>query len=267
MIAAGCGKLTHLSGPRRSAVTMTAWPLFRPRLAIACAVLALPFAFGGAADAAMYGKVENGRVSILYADVPPADRSYRLYSNNNNRFNVHPNAYRSLQMREQAKRELAAIEAQVANSRRIPAQTYAHGPVRMPSTFDKHIHAAAAETKVDPGLIKAVISVESGYNPMARSPKGAMGLMQLMPDTARRYGVKDIRDPRENIHGGARYLRDLMAMFGNDLKLVLAAYNAGEEAVMKYGRRIPPFAETTAYVPKVLSRYKQTPLLPAVSGE
>ena len=145
----------------------------------------------------------------------------------------------------------------------------------MPSTFDKHILAAAAETKVDAGLIKAVISVESGYNPLARSPKGATGLMQLMPETARRYGVKDIRDPRENIHGGARYLRDLMAMFGNDLHLVLAAYNAGEEAVMKYGRRIPPFAETVAYVPKVLSRYKKsppaasekTPLAPTASGE
>ncbi len=241
--------------------------LLRPRIFIACAALAMPFAFSGAADAAVYGKVENGRVSILYSDTPPADRSYRLYSNSNDRFIVHPNAYRSLQMREQARKELAAIEAQVANSRRVPAQSYAYGPVRMPSTFDNHIHAAAAETKVDPGLIKAVISVESGYNPTARSPKGAMGLMQLMPETARRYGVKDIRDPRENIHGGARYLRDLMAMFGNDLSLVLAAYNAGEEAVMKYGRRIPPFAETTAYVPKVLSRYKKTPLPATVSGE
>jgi len=244
-------------------------PLLRPRILVACATLLMPLAFSGAVNAAVYGKVENDRVSVIYSDQPPADLSYKLYSNSNNRFIVHPNAYRSLQMREQAKAELAAIEAQAASSRRVPASygpAY-YGPVRMPSTFDHHIHAAAAETKVDAGLIKAVISVESGYNPTARSPKGAMGLMQLMPDTARRYGVKDIRDPRENIHGGARYLRDLMAMFGNDLRLVLAAYNAGEEAVMKYGRRIPPYAETTAYVPKVLSRYKQTPLPPTASGE
>ena len=88
-----------------------------------------------------------------------------------------------------------------------------------------------------------------------------MGLMQLMPDTARKYGVTNVRDPGQNIHGGARYLKALMDMFGNDLRLVLAAYNAGEEAVIRYGRRIPPYAETAAYVPKVLNRYKKTPVL------
>lgn len=190
---------------------------------------------GGAAGAAVYGKVEGGRVSVLFADVPPNDRSYRLYSNGN-RFIVYPGAIRK-------------------SPRRDSPQAFAPAP----SIYDSHIEAAATETNVDAALIRAVISVESGYNPLARSPKGAVGLMQLMPDTARKYGVKNIRDPAQNIQGGARYLKALMEMFGNDLKLVLAAYNAGEEAVMKYGRRVPPFAETVAYVPKVLSRYKKTP--------
>ena len=81
--------------------------------------------------------------------------------------------------------------------------------------------------------------------------------MQLMPETARRYGVKDRLDPAQSIHGGARYLRDLKTMFDGDLQLVLAAYNAGEEAVLKHGRRIPPYRETAAYVPKVLEFYRK----------
>jgi len=119
---------------------------------------------------------------------------------------------------------------------------------------------------VDPTLIHAVISVESGYNPSARSSAGAVGLMQLMPGIARRYGVKDRLDPAQNIQGGARYLRDLKVMFGNDLQLVLAAYNAGEDAVMRYGRRIPPFHETAAYVPKVLDYYRKFRAAPAAPG-
>ena len=103
----------------------------------------------------------------------------------------------------------------------------------------------------------AVISAESGYNPLARSAKGARGLMQLMPATARRYGVENPLDPEQNIYGGAAYLHDLLALFGNDVKLALAAYNAGEGTVMEYGNRIPPYRETTQYVPKVLTYYKQ----------
>ena len=110
---------------------------------------------------------------------------------------------------------------------------------------------------MDPALIHAVIAVESGYNPSARSSAGAVGLMQLMPGTAKRYGVKNRLDPAQNIHGGARYLRDLQVMFDNNLQLVLAAYNAGEEAVRKYGRRIPPYRETAAYVPKVMQLYRK----------
>ena len=105
-------------------------------------------------------------------------------------------------------------------------------------------------------LVAAVISVESGFNEKAVSPKGAKGLMQLMPGTAKRYGVADVFDPAQNIKGGTAYLKDLMALFNNDVSLVLAAYNAGEEAVAKYGRKIPPYPETRRYVQLVLARYQ-----------
>ena len=113
----------------------------------------------------------------------------------------------------------------------------------------------ARENKLEPALLHALITVESGYDPKARSSKGAIGLMQLMPETARRYQVNDIWDPLQNLRGGARYLRDLLAMFDQNLSLALAAYNAGEAAVVQYGNRIPPYAETRSYVPRVLQQY------------
>lgn len=118
------------------------------------------------------------------------------------------------------------------------------------------IEAAARQNGLDPALLHAVIRAESGYNPRALSIKGASGLMQLIPDTARRYGVNDIWDPHENIHGGARYLKDLLAMFNNNIELALAGYNAGENAVIRAGRRIPNYPETMAYVPKVMGYLK-----------
>lgn len=114
------------------------------------------------------------------------------------------------------------------------------------------IELAARANGLDPALLHAVIRAESGYNPRALSIKGATGLMQLIPDTARRYGVNNLYDPVENIHGGARYLKDLLAMFNNDVELALAGYNAGENAVIRAGRRIPNYPETMAYVPKVI---------------
>jgi soluble lytic murein transglycosylase-like protein len=123
--------------------------------------------------------------------------------------------------------------------------------------YARHIYEAARLTKLEPALIHAVISAESGYNPLALSRKGAAGLMQLMPETAKRYGVKNRLDPVQSIHGGARYLRDLVHMFNNDLQLAVAAYNAGENAVVRYGNRIPPYSETMSYVPRVMSYYKK----------
>jgi soluble lytic murein transglycosylase-like protein len=121
--------------------------------------------------------------------------------------------------------------------------------------YQAQIARAAREAQVDPRLMHAVITVESGYNPTAVSPKGASGLMQLMPDTARRYGATNLFDPGQNLRAGAQYLRDLLELFSDDLNLVLAAYNAGENAVHRYGNRIPPYAETQAYVPRVLQHY------------
>jgi soluble lytic murein transglycosylase-like protein len=119
------------------------------------------------------------------------------------------------------------------------------------------IEAAATRHGLDPGLLHAVIRAESSYNPEAVSHKGAMGLMQLMPGTAARYGVRDPYDPEENVLGGARYLSDLLDMFDSDVALAVAAYNAGENNVIKYGNRVPPFAETRDYVSKVLSYYNR----------
>jgi soluble lytic murein transglycosylase-like protein len=98
--------------------------------------------------------------------------------------------------------------------------------------------------------------VESGFNSRAVSKRGAVGLMQLMPATASRFGVLNRYDARQNAHGGARYLKFLMNRFGHDIRLVLAAYNAGEEAVDRNGGQIPPYSETMAYVPRVLKIYK-----------
>jgi len=123
--------------------------------------------------------------------------------------------------------------------------------------YKPEIDAVARIYKLDPALLHAVISVESGYDRFARSNKGAAGLMQLTQDTALRYGVTNRFDVAQNLIGGARYLRDLLAMFRNDLNLVLAAYNAGENAVLKYGNHIPPYRETIDYVPRVMSYYKQ----------
>ena len=130
-------------------------------------------------------------------------------------------------------------------------------PTEARRKYHAHIVAAARIYQLEPALLHAVISAESGYDPLARSPRGARGLMQLMPATARRYGVDDPLDPEQNIYGGAAYLRDLLTLFGNDMKLALAAYNAGEGSVIEYGNRIPPYRETTQYVPKVLSYYKR----------
>jgi len=121
--------------------------------------------------------------------------------------------------------------------------------------IDNLIRVNAARFRVDPYLVFCVIEQESQFKHYARSPKGAQGLMQLMPGTARRLGVRRPYDPAENIMGGTRYLKELMDMFGGRVDLVLASYNAGEGAVMKYGRKVPPYRETRDYVKKIGKRY------------
>ncbi len=110
---------------------------------------------------------------------------------------------------------------------------------------------------LDPYLVFLVIEQESHFRQRAVSPKGARGLMQLMPGTAKRLGVRDSFDPAQNIMGGSRYLKELMTMFGGRVDLVLASYNAGEGAVMKYGRAVPPYRETRDYVKRITKRYGQ----------
>jgi soluble lytic murein transglycosylase-like protein len=120
------------------------------------------------------------------------------------------------------------------------------------------VKAAADRFRLDPALIHAVIEAESRYDPKAVSGKGAIGLMQVMPETGRRYGVKarELRAPARNIATGAQYLADLLRLFEGDVELALAGYNAGEHAVARYGEAIPPYAETQAYVPRVLGFWK-----------
>ncbi|MGE0393850.1 MAG: lytic transglycosylase domain-containing protein [Vicinamibacterales bacterium] len=119
------------------------------------------------------------------------------------------------------------------------------------AAFEPLIQAHATRAGLSPDLVRAVIQVESAFNPRARSPKGAMGLMQLMPATAAELGVRQPYDPAENIAGGTTYLRGLLDRFDGNVELALAAYNAGPEAVERHGRAVPPFAETTRYVQKV----------------
>jgi soluble lytic murein transglycosylase-like protein len=139
--------------------------------------------------------------------------------------------------------------------RPVRART-APGMARRASTWEEHIQAAADKYGLAPPLLKAVMAAESNFDPTAVSEKGATGLMQLMPATARDMSVADLYDPRQNIEGGARYLRLLQDQFGNDLEKVIAAYNAGPEAVRRAGGAIPPFRETQAYVKKVLALYE-----------
>lgn len=124
--------------------------------------------------------------------------------------------------------------------------------------FADQIEKAARDTALDPALVHALIYVESRYQPAARSPKGALGLMQVLPDTAARYGVANAgRSVEANLKAGTRYLRDLMSLFEGRLELALAAYNAGENAVLRHGRSIPPYRETRQYVPAVLDQYRE----------
>jgi soluble lytic murein transglycosylase-like protein len=120
--------------------------------------------------------------------------------------------------------------------------------------FAPVVQAAARAHGLPEALLQAMIEVESGFDATAVSPKGAVGLMQLMPGTARALRVRDARDPAANVDGGARYLKDLLARYGNDLALALAAYNAGPGAVER-SRGVPRIPETQAYVPRVIARY------------
>jgi soluble lytic murein transglycosylase-like protein len=130
--------------------------------------------------------------------------------------------------------------------------------IARPSAYDPLIAQAANDHSLDPRLVKSVMLVESGFNPQAVSPKGARGLMQLMPGTASRHGARNVHDPAQNIAAGTKYLSYLLGLFNGNLEKSLAAYNAGEAAVARYGG-IPPYSETRDYVRKALTAYYGTP--------
>lgn len=138
----------------------------------------------------------------------------------------------------------------------VPAQAAANQP-----PFHELVLAAASRYGVDAELISSVMEVESHFNPKAVSIKNARGLMQLLPETAARMGVKDIFDPKENIEGGTRYLKELLQLYNNDLTLALAAYNAGPEKVQRYGN-VPPYRETESYVKQVKKKYQKNKAAP-----
>jgi soluble lytic murein transglycosylase-like protein len=125
-----------------------------------------------------------------------------------------------------------------------------------PASFQETVDRLAGRHGLPPELLHSVIQVESNYNPYAVSSKGALGIMQLIPATARRFGVSDVFDPAENMEGGARYLQYLLALFNGDYPLALAAYNAGENAVAKYGA-VPPYPETRTYLKLVAKRLEE----------
>jgi hypothetical protein len=170
--------------------------------------------------------------------------------------------------------EFASLERQLSNALQslfqsapppsaTPAPPVQHaGASQAPSQYSGLIQRAAEQNELDPALLTAVMRQESGFQADARSPAGAMGLMQLMPDTAKSLGVADPFDPEQSIDGGARLLRSLIDRFGGRLDLALAAYNAGPAAVERYGG-VPPFAETQAYVHDIMADYRSTAMKPS----
>jgi soluble lytic murein transglycosylase-like protein len=153
-------------------------------------------------------------------------------------------------------RVIVAKQSEPASAGAESAHAAGTGVIDM-SRFGDIISEAGRKWNVQPELLQAIIAVESGFNPRAVSRKGARGLMQLMPETARRFATGDLFDPRTNVHAGAQYLRLLLDLFGGNIELALAAYNAGENAVIRAGYRIPAFAETQSYVPAVMAHYRR----------
>lgn len=202
----------------------------RPNLVMSAAAAAIALcAFAAPALADIY-MFKDDRGVVHFTNIPNGDKRFKLLR----------------------KEEGTSDQARAAG-----APQYSLPSAEAIKKYSLLIESASKTHGVDKALVHAVISAESGYNPGAVSRAGARGLMQLMPDTAKRYGVQNIHDPWENIVGGVRYLRDLLTMFNGNLELTLAAYNAGENAVIRAGNRVPPYAETVAYVPKVIGFYRK----------
>ncbi|MEA3159952.1 MAG: hypothetical protein QOD95_1500 [Gammaproteobacteria bacterium] len=196
----------------------------QPTLRFALLIIALSAASSAAANSKIYTYIDAQGLRH-YTDVPDNNR-YRLL--------------------------VLSPQDRTASGDRYDMQLLAKA-----SRYDSIIEHAALSAAVESNLLRAVIVVESGFNSHAVSKRGAVGLMQLMPATASRFGVSNPYDAQQNVHAGARYLKFLIDRFGHDIRLALAAYNAGEDAVARNGGQIPPFSETMAYVPRVLKIYRQ----------
>jgi soluble lytic murein transglycosylase-like protein len=224
--AAEPGERTKFASEARRTWRMFGRPASLPAMGLVLAVLALPLT--AAAD--IYQYVDADGV-VHFTSVKPGAPNAKLYLKSNDR--AAPGT----------RPGVAAFAPQDRDVSRF-------------TRFDDFIRQASSLYQIPEQLVRAVIKVESDYDPRAVSSAGARGLMQLMPETAERLGVKDINDPRENIFGGVRYLRVLANMFNGDLNFTVAAYNAGENAVIQHGG-IPPYAQTRDYVVKVTKFYRR----------
>ena len=194
-----------------------------PRVFVISLILGLCTPHTGYSE--IYKYVENGVVH--YTNSQPDNASYQIFKDDSKTF--APNPKKTTTSKSSRKKKTPYLNI---------------------------IHKVSKAHDLSPELVKAIVKVESNYNHEAVSPKGAQGLMQLMPAIAKRFGVNDTFDPEENITGGVKFLRHLFNKFGEEnLDLVLACYNAGEEAVRKYGNKVPPYSETQKYVKKVKALY------------
>lgn len=219
--------------------------------AAACALAVLALCAVSSAHAELYGYVDEDGVAH-FAD-EKLDERYKLFMKDGGSLDT------AAMPRIAGVRQPAGADAE---SQKLYRYVLNHPNL---AVVEPMIRQIAHAQNVDPALVKAVMAVESGFNPTAVSPKGAIGLMQVIPDTGMRFGVnadkrrsveQKLADPRMNIAAGVRYLRWLMELFPNNLELVLAAYNAGEGAVQRYNNQIPPFPETRQYVSTVLAFYR-----------
>jgi Transglycosylase SLT domain len=223
-----------------------------------CTVLGLLVCAAGSAHADVWGYVDDKGVAHFASE--KMDERYELYFKNGQNFDTQDGV-------------IKPSSAVVVPTETLPLVGPASLSPKLQTFFDvspnfkavkHHMREAASIHHIDFELLQALIATESGFDAAAVSPKGAVGLMQLMPPTAQRYGVKGdakntiekkLTDPKTNILAGTRYLRDLMQMFPGKLDLALAAYNAGEGAVKRYGNQIPPYKETQNYVKTILQMY------------
>ncbi len=246
------------------------------RAAVSAALLLAGLGCAGAAHAELYGYVDDDGVAH-FAD-RKLDARYQLFLRGGGSLNAPGLARPGARAGRDAGTGGGAGAAGAIDIENHKLYRYVINHPNI-AVVEPMIRQIAQRQNVDPALVKAVMAVESGFNPQAVSPKGAIGLMQVIPDTGARFGVaadakrtveQKLADPRTNIAAGVRYLSWLMQMFPNNLELVLAAYNAGEGAVQRYNNQIPPFPETQQYVSTVLQFYRiyrpEGPLPRALGG-